>query len=432
MLLFFSLLTGVNGPFARNGRLNCDPVLKTPGTGRRFGYFVLWQESAWPTKASARSGRPRGSWLFAQSEVASRINRTQLMLTDKKIYQLHSWLGLAAGFFLLIISLTGVILVYEDEIHELTGRDLVLDQPAATALPFDRLQAAVRRAHPQAQLVSARLYASQPDKAVRFEIRENDQSRLVYLNRATGAIVAETPNEDVFFRTTLDLHKSLLAGLPGGLFMGFIGLCLLGSSLTGLWYYRRQLLQPFSLGVRVGKKARVWNGDLHKLLGVLAVWFLLLMSATGVFFHWEELEKSLESGEEKAPQPVAAPASAAPADYAVDTWLAAAQQRVPGFRPEIVSFPKNGDEPLRIRGNRPESVRLLGKFNSTVEVDLRAGQLSKVEHAEDADAEWKAEHLAEQLHFGRFGGWLSKLLWALGGIALGALVQGLVANRKAR
>jgi len=353
------------------------------------------------------------------------------MLSDKQVYQWHRWLGLIGGAFLLVISLTGIILVFEDEIHRLTGRDRVLKEIAdGPRQSVDSLLAGLRAQYPDAQVTGLRLYTNQPDMAIRADIRRGEANELAYLDPYTGNVLDVTPNQDVFFRTALELHKGLLLGFPGEMIMGLVGLCLLGSTLTGLWYYRQSLLQPFKTGVRWGKSARIVNGDLHKLLGVSALLFLLLMGGTGVFFHWEELEHAFDEGEAQKPEK---PVSPPPPINSVSLLVLVAQNTVPELTPEIISFPKAAGDPLVVRGNRPESRRILGKFNTSVEVDPLAGQVTQVFHAEEADAEYQFEHLAEQLHFGRFGGWLTKGLWTLGALSLATLVlTGLVVWRKRR
>ncbi|MEZ4900533.1 MAG: PepSY-associated TM helix domain-containing protein [Spirosomataceae bacterium] len=72
-------------------------------------------------------------------------------------------------------------------------------------------------------------------------------------------------------------------------------------------------------------------------------------------------------------------------------------------------------------GTRPESVRLFGKLNSKVDFDATTNRLVGIEHLEDGDIELKMERSFEQLHFGQYGGWFTKVLYALGGFCLSVI-----------
>ena len=205
-----------------------------------------------------------------------------------------------------------------------------------------------------------------------------------------------------------ELHENLLLEPVGGFVMGLAGICLLGSVLTGTWYYRRSLLRYFKIGVRWNKSPRIVYADIHKWLGVVALLFMLLMSATGIFFHWEQIERKFRDGPEPASKLLISPAT-----MPVDSALAAARASIADFQPQLIEFPKPGDTTLVIRGNMPGSIRMLGKYNVSATVDARNGQYISGFDARDAGLEYIAEHIFEELHFGRYGGWISQIIYIL-------------------
>lgn len=334
------------------------------------------------------------------------------MLSDKFVFQIHRILGLIGGFFIILLTITGSILVWESQVDGWLNADVTKVVPGKslpssnnTRQPVDTLLASVRGQYPSAKLLNLRLYAAEPDRAVRMELLENSERVWVYLNPYTGAVIGIRNRESSFIRRTRELHENLLLEPIGGYLMGLVGLCLLGSVLTGVWYYRKSLLSVFSLGVRWRKPRRIVYADLHKYLGVVALLFMTLMGATGTFFHWEQIERAFGDRPSRPDGP-------APVVANLDAYLSRSQQALPGFVAEFVQFPEGPDRPLAVRGNTPESTRLFGRFTAAVEFDAATGAQQKIFRAEEADAEYKMEHLFEELHFGRFGGPVTQILWS--------------------
>lgn len=331
------------------------------------------------------------------------------MLSDKIVYQLHRLSGLVGGLFILIITLTGSILVFDNQIDNLLNPSQTHIAPTGPQQPYDRLLATIGQQYPAARLRSLRLWNSSAQEAVRVDLVDQGVRKWVAMNPFTGAIVNERAADATLVRRARELHENLLLEPVGGWLMGLAGICLLGSVLTGTWYYRRSLLSVFRIGVRWNKSARIVYADIHKWLGVVALLFMLGMSATGIFFHWEQIERSIGRNERNRP----AEPGLALATIRVDASLAGAKATIADFVPEQIDFPKPGDSTLTIRGNRPGSIRLLGRYTVSATADARSGRYLSGFDARDAGLEYIAEHTMEELHFGRWGGWFSQGLYVL-------------------
>jgi uncharacterized iron-regulated membrane protein len=332
---------------------------------------------------------------------------------DKLIYKLHRILGLIGGLFILMLSLTGCVLLFDNAIDGWLSPGTVVVQPGDQRQPLDAVLGTLRRQYPAHQLHTLSLYATQPDRALRADLRQGKQRTWAYINPYTGAFLGARDADNTFVRKTRQLHEHLLAPPVGDFILFIVGLCLIGSVLTGTWYYRRSLLSVFSIGVRWNKPKRLVYGDLHKYLGVVSLLFLLLMGATGTFFHWEHLERAFDDAVTKPrEQPAAGPLPS------VDALLATSAANVPGFVAEAITFPDALNKPLVVRGNGADANPLLGKFTAAVEFDATSGVVGKVFRASEADLEYKAEHIFEELHFGRFGGVFTKLLYLVLALAM--------------
>ena len=342
---------------------------------------------------------------------------------DNLVYAIHKWCGLIAGLFILMLSLTGVLLVFNDEIDTATNADMVKVAADGSRLSADQLVAALVQKYPDASLTSTFLYPDDPDRAPMTQLRLDDKNWWVYQDPATGAVLGKREPNETLMKEVLHIHEHLTLGQSGHAILLVVGIALILMVLSGLWYYRNSLLSVFKIGVR-NRNTYLAHSDLHKLTGVLSFLFLLLMAVTGSFMHWEKVERMFEPkpvAEGRPEEPKAEPAAP---DYTVLSlaWsLQTAEGAIPAFTPAQIKYPKAADGNVVIAGTRPESNRLLGVYTSSVEINPTNGEVVKVEHAEDRDFEANAEAVMEQIHFGHFGGILIQVLYGLGGIGLGIM-----------
>jgi uncharacterized iron-regulated membrane protein len=345
------------------------------------------------------------------------------LFTDKKMYQYHSWLGLIGGIFILLISLSGTILTFGDEIDAMLNSEVIRVSEQGNPKNLDEITASIKQQYPTGKLLNLRIYTGETDKSVRAEVAsENRQVLWVYVNPYTAQVIGNKEKESAFIRVVFEFHEHLLLGFTGDIVLLLIGICLLGSVITGFIYYRKSLFQVFKIGVRFGKNPQIVNADLHKLLGVSALLFMFVMSGTGIFFHFERIERALGRmlGEERREEPKQETPDALPL-FSAHQFLQLAQEKINGFSVGFVRFPQKSGEKLSFRGNRPESIAILGKFNTTIDFDVNTKEVS-IFHAEEADEEYKMEHIFEELHFGRYGGKFTKTIYFMGGLATFVMV----------
>ncbi|WP_338875928.1 PepSY-associated TM helix domain-containing protein [Spirosoma sp. SC4-14] len=336
------------------------------------------------------------------------------MISDKTVYSLHRISGLVGGLFILIITITGSILVVDRQVDKLLNPNQTHIEPVGQRQSYGRLLTTVRTRYPAAQIRSIQLSEKQTNEAVRVDLLDAGEWKWIEMNPYTGAILGTRNANATLVRRARELHENLLLEPAGGFIMGLAGICLLASVLTGTWYYRRSLLSVFKIGVRWNKSSRIVYADIHKWLGVVALLFMLMMSATGIFFHWEQIER--EFGDERKPEQTPVTPIAFER-IPVDSSIAMAKTSIADFQPELIDFPKPGDSTLVIRGNRPNSIRMLGKYTVSATIDARNGHYISGFDARDADLEYIAEHIFEELHFGRYGGWISQVIYILFALA---------------
>ncbi|MEZ4900532.1 MAG: PepSY-associated TM helix domain-containing protein [Spirosomataceae bacterium] len=223
-------------------------------------------------------------------------------ISDNTVFAWHSWLGLFVGIFTLFLSVTGIMLLFRDEVDASLSRSVLQVKPSEMQFPLDSIVATLKQHYPAASLQAILLNTNQANRAIIAEIVIEGHRQSVYWNPYSNQLIGSLKTEDNVMRNVLEWHEELTAGALGHVFLFLVGLAMLGSVLTGLWYYRKSLFKVFRIGVR-GKNTYLFNADLHKLLGIVSCLFLLLMGGTGTFFHWEKIERML--GEEREQNPAA-------------------------------------------------------------------------------------------------------------------------------
>jgi uncharacterized iron-regulated membrane protein len=320
---------------------------------------------------------------------------------------------------MLLLCLTGLPLIFSHEIDHLIGRSIE---------PPEMSQA---RAQARASLddIVADAAARHPDDAVQFVIRDPDEpefwfvrmgettdareaSAFLFYDARTAEYLHAYPLGEGFMDLMLRLHIDLFAGLPGMLFLGFMGLLLIASLVSGTVLYgpfMRRL--PFGT-VRRGRGPWMRWLDLHNLIGIVTLAWVFVVGLTGVintltvpiFAHWQNSQLAEMIGPHRDLEPIGSGASAQRA-------LEAAQSAQPDMHLSFMAFPGNGFAGPRhfvafMQGNTAWTSNVL----RPVLIDADSGQ------AIDSRAlPWyvHALLLSQPLHFGDYGGMPMKILWAL-------------------
>ncbi len=348
--------------------------------------------------------------------------------TLKAWFLVHKWTSLICTLFLLLLCLTGLPLIFAEEIDHLSephaehteapGPDRNLDEQVRTALTQ---------------------YPGNVPLFIGWDVEANTmyvntgarvdtpppQMQTVLLESSTGAIVpAAQFNEGVMY-FLLRLHTDLFLGLPGLLFMGLMGLLFATAIISGLVLYGPFMRRQRFGTLRTGRSRRLAWLDLHNVIGVVTLGWALVVGLTGAI---NTIAKPLESawqseqlGEFAARYAgKARPTTLASLQDAVQTARAAA----PDMRPSFVSFPGtgySGDHHYGVfmQGNTPLTERMY----RPVLIDAVTGELTA---QPQLPVYMTVLLLSQPLHFGNYGGLPLKILWAvLDLLTIAVLITGL-------
>ena len=334
-------------------------------------------------------------------------------------YLIHKWSSLIPTAFLVMLCVTGLPLIFHDEIDAAMGGETETELtglPSANGgLPLDvMLDRALAERPNEVPLFMAFSQDSPlltvttgptPDAA-------GEDMTLLFLDRTTGASLGPAPGNPVM-DFLLQLHTDMFLGLPGMLLLGAMGISLGVSLISGVVLYAPFMRKlPFGT-VRQGRSKRVRQLDQHNLVGIVALSWMLVIAITGAINAFADpLTENWRNGEiARMTNAYVDTPSLAPEDYgSIDTAMSAAQQALPGRSPQFIGFPggawSSGHHyALFFQGDRPLTQHLL----TPALVDAATGELTDARTMPIIN---QALMMSKPLHFGDYGGLPLKLIWA--------------------
>jgi uncharacterized iron-regulated membrane protein len=247
----------------------------------------------------------------------------------------------------------------------------------------------------------------------------------------TGHVLKQSKPFDAdgigFLDVVFSLHKDLFAGLAGELFLGSMALLFVVALASGIAIYGPFMRRLAFATVRTDRSRRVKWLDLHNLLGVVTLAWMLVVGLTGVvnelstplFALWQQTDVKAMLAPMRG-RPVPSVSEMSSPEAAFETVRAAA----PDMTATSILFPGSPfGSPYHYvvwtKGRQQLTSRLFSPFL----IDARTGKL-----AASVAMPWylRALEVSRPLHFGDYGGTPLKILWAiLDFVAIGVLGSGL-------
>jgi uncharacterized iron-regulated membrane protein len=338
----------------------------------------------------------------------------------RALLTLHQWVGLASGLFLVVISVSGSALVFENGIDRTLNRSTSFVTPGARPLPIEVLIARVQAAYPADRIGGVRI-GETSDQAYEFSLSSR-QSAMV--DPYTGQLLGTRDREKSVARWVHLLHTRLVAGEAGEKMVGGFSVAMLGLAVTGLllWWPRRIL----SIGSASSWKRT--NFDLHNVLGFYSSLVMLFITLSGVLIAFEgwtdPLIRRLNDVPD-APVPQSTPV-AGRMRISVDEAIAVAEQALSGAFASNVGLPNGPRAVFRILKKFPEDRTPAGR--SRVYVDQFSGTVLLVENTRTAPLGTRILNLKRSAHTGDiFGAPTQALYFVVSlGIALQAITGALI------
>lgn len=300
------------------------------------------------------------------------MHRPQAVWLRRALFQVHLWIGIGLGVYVLLISISGSAIVFRNEISKAFGAAPKTVSASGSKLSPADLKQAARRAYPQ-YAVSYIWESKRPDQATEVWLARDGKTKMRLFDPYTGRDLGESvPPTMQALTFMIDLHVNLLSGRTGRTLNGIGAIFTTVLALTGavIWWPGVQNWRN-SLMVRRESNWKRFNWSLHSVVGIWTLAFVLVWGVTGIFVVF--------------PKPFETAVNLfAPLNfYRLDVSTASADKLTP---------PRSATTPLVPRGNRREAPieRTLG----------------------DKILRW-----LYYLHFGNFAGSGVKTVWVVCGLA---------------
>ncbi|MEM9830338.1 MAG: PepSY-associated TM helix domain-containing protein [Bacteroidota bacterium] len=345
-----------------------------------------------------------------------------MKLNKKAFFRIHSWIGIKLSILFFIVCLSGTFATVSHEMDWLFNPAIRVS-PQGELVSRNLMVANVRAAFPDSDIA----YWSVPNEPYLcniVQVYDGKQGHYVFVNPYTGTVQGSA--KLTFQRFFRDLHYYLFVPFQVGHFTVLIfGFMLLFSMVTALVFYKKWYRKLLDL--KTGKGSVVLYRSLHRLVGVWSVPAAILFSVTGIWYFAERvnlggLSTIANTRSPELSEPFADSASFAEVRRSIDLdqAVAIAQQQIPGLEVKDMLIPFQPDDALYLTGK--SDVPLVRNRANRVYIHPTTYEVLKVQKAEALPAITWLNDIADPLHFGYWGGLVTKLIWFVFGLGISSLV----------
>ena len=226
---------------------------------------------------------------------------------------LHLWLGLVSGIIVVIVSITGCLFSFQEEITKLTRKEVLFIQPpgrGSSTLSMKQLQEkAAAVLGPDQPVTFINTYPNEKRAWEFMSYVPGDQDALTYggliktyksvfLNPYTGDVTGIVDYTKDFFMIVKGIHWSLyLNDAIGQRIVGWGTLLFVVILITGVimwwpkWWNKKTVKDSFT--VRWKAKLKRLNYDLHNVLGFYSFIIALILGLTGLVYAFQWFNKAV-------------------------------------------------------------------------------------------------------------------------------------------
>lgn len=353
--------------------------------------------------------------------------------------KIHFWIGIVTGIILFIVSITGCLYVFKNEINR-------------AVRPWSRITTNVNQSLPPSVLLEkAQPFLKEPVTGLEVypnapavvSSNKGEYRQSIFLNPETGAhlYTSGVGGHFDFFDCMLKGHRYLwlppAIGKPivGGSVIVFFFILVTGIILWFPYKWKKKLFKQ-ALTIKKNAHWKRRNYDLHSVLGFYASLFLMVSIVTGLMFAYpwfsKAIYKTFSMGREM-PKQESEPGKTKASDFDYTRLDSLVKDLRPSFdkgdNGYYIRFPKNGKSAILFGTNdKPGTYYKLSQkaynkdFNEVKYVGRYAGSY---ETASLAD---KVQRLNYDIHVGAYGGIANKILaFVVGLIAASLPVTGVLA-----
>jgi len=342
----------------------------------------------------------------------------------KLLFNLHLYVALIVGLFIVILSATGALAAFGPELDALFNPKLFHVEPQnAPPLPFQTLAGIVSRKF--GERVTTLRMPDAPDQSYSASVARG--ATQVFLNGYTGEILG-TRSPKTFWAKIVQFHKRLAPatgkGWPeiGNKLVAIACWSMLFLLLSGLylwWPYQR-----FSVKWRASLRRVMF--DLHNAIGLYAFVFLLTLTITGLMVSYdEEVTEYLYKVTDTKPIARSLPSTpvAGATPITPEQAVEIAKKELAGASPITVTEPTAPKGSYNITMHFPEdhTGRGSGLGRSWISIDQYSGKVLVAQNSRTAPGPTRTRMINRAIHTGDIFGTPSMLIAMLSSLMV--LVQ---------
>ncbi|MEQ1889497.1 MAG: PepSY domain-containing protein [Alphaproteobacteria bacterium] len=199
------------------------------------------------------------------------------------IWRWHFYAGLVVAPFLVILSLTGMIYLFNDEINDLIYPELRYATSAAPSKPLSAFVEAAESAFPGSKVTRIYMPAKEDYTAQLFVTTAADEEIRVFIDPPTAHVLGSFVYTQTLVGFSDVMHGSLMLGDAGDAVVELAACWSLVMVATGLylWFPRSRALRGvwwprFSL-----KRRNFWK-DIHKFTGLYTAVLIVFLVISGL------------------------------------------------------------------------------------------------------------------------------------------------------
>ncbi len=350
-------------------------------------------------------------------------------LTPRHLWlNIHVYIGLAAGFFFVLLGLTGSVSMYRQALDELLNPQLVIQNPQGKPQSLDKIFANIRLAHPsrhgewelempksQDEMITA--WYDNPHET----FGEYYAPLMVSVNPYTAEVVASRFWGHTFGTWLYNLHTQLLMGAFGARTVGMLGLGLIASCLSGLYLWWPRNFANFRNMIRIQHRQGIsrFAHDLHKLIGAFSFPLLLLLAFTGFHLAVPSLLETIVDApgmrHGEVGQTIRSTAVPNQHPVSLEEAITIARGLFPHAEIRRVATPAGEDGSFRVNLRRPEDVNIRHPL-TMVWIDRWSGQIREVRNPNKFTLGQRFIANMWPMHTGESFSVVGRLLWFIIGL----------------
>lgn len=347
----------------------------------------------------------------------------------KKFYwKLHHWVGLYTGILIGVLSLTGALAVFIPEIDSYIKKQhyRAFSTPYPGENPaFSQSLSSLTTQFPDFQSLTVHL-PDTPEDVVVLEMAYPDNGEALryefFVDGGRDEILGRRLWQNSTANFLRQVHVRLYEGNWGRQLVGIGGIGLFMVSLTGLLIYGNFMKRQKWPEVRKGLNMRIQMADWHKIFGVSALAFNVVIALTGAWLGlqpWLMQWFNISVPNQHVIERVIAPEDDARTTIEWDQIFQSVSQNFPELTPSRFDVSTDGTAVIRVRGDVRGQVY---ERNANMIVLSKANYRPVFRYnVEEQPFSHKLYYVQEALHFGNFGGIGLKILYAFLGLTSGFL-----------